>query len=60
MLQHLAKLEYELVLRETHQCLRPIVHTDQVQQSAHFLCLTYSLFCIFNNFQHVLFSGLVN
>lgn len=43
MLQHLAKLDYELVLRETHQCLRPIVHADQVQQSTHFLCLSYSV-----------------
>ncbi|XP_029685958.1 thyroid adenoma-associated protein homolog isoform X2 [Takifugu rubripes] len=30
MVQHLSKLDYELVLRETRQCLLYIVHTDQV------------------------------
>ncbi|XP_054466849.1 thyroid adenoma-associated protein homolog [Anoplopoma fimbria] len=30
MLQHLAKVDHQLVFRETHRCLHSIVHTDQV------------------------------
>ncbi|XP_074494084.1 tRNA (32-2'-O)-methyltransferase regulator THADA isoform X3 [Sebastes fasciatus] len=30
MLQHLAKVDHQLVFRETHHCLHSIVHTDQV------------------------------
>ncbi|XP_040011618.1 thyroid adenoma-associated protein homolog isoform X2 [Xiphias gladius] len=30
MLQHLAKVDHQLVFRETHYCLHSMVHTDQV------------------------------
>ncbi|XP_068560247.1 tRNA (32-2'-O)-methyltransferase regulator THADA isoform X2 [Cebidichthys violaceus] len=30
MLQHLAKVDHQLVFRETHRCLHSIVHADQV------------------------------
>lgn len=34
MLQHLAKVDHQLVLRETHECLQSVVHSEQVQNSA--------------------------
>lgn len=33
MLQHLAKVDHQLVFREIHHCLTSIVHTDQVQRT---------------------------
>ena len=33
MLQHLAKVDHQLVFRETRHCLLSMVHTDQVQSS---------------------------
>ncbi len=64
MLRHLAKVDHQLVFRETHQCLHSIVRTDQVQ-SSHFTCVC-RVFCIkalqitftFSSFQVLSFEDL--
>lgn len=56
MLQHLAKVDHQLVFRETQHCLRSIVYSDQVQ-SSHLVCLSH--ICTTDDFYHVFFSGLV-
>lgn len=64
MVQHLSKLDYELVLRQTRQCLLYIVHTNQVQHGAFSFCVfPYSVFvflitsCMFS-FQVLSFEDL--
>lgn len=38
MLQHLAKVDRQLVLRETHQCVQSVVHSEQVTELNPHMC----------------------
>lgn len=58
MLQLLAKVDHQLVYRETHHCLLSIVHNEQVQ-SSHFTCVWNILRKgTAYNFSHIFFSDL--